>query len=179
MGKKTNKKWIRPIHKFGRALVYFAVYPFVKLKYRATIKNFPEENGGQYIILYNHQTPFDQFFVGMSLKGLVYYVCSDDVMCKGFISKVINFVVAPIPIKKHSSDARAIMNMLKVLASGGASLVVYFIMKLAVPSIVNTQSIVFVVPIAICGLVYIATAFVLGLHKQLLKNPKKTVETKE
>ena len=72
-----------------------------------------------------------------------------------------------------------IMNMLKVLASGGASLVVYFIMKLAVPSIVNTQSIVFVVPIAICGLVYIATAFVLGLHKQLLKNPKKTVETKE
>ena len=120
MGKKTNKKWIRPIHKFGRALVYFAVYPFVKLKYRATIKKFTEENGGQYLILYNHQTPFDQFFVGMSLKGLVYYVCSDDVMCKGFISKVINFVVAPIPIKKHSSDARAIMNMLKVKKEGAS-----------------------------------------------------------
>lgn len=91
---------------------------------------------------------------------------------------IMAFVVLKNIIGNYLSK-NVIMNMLKVLASGGASLVVYFIMKLAVPSIVNTQSIVFVVPIAICGVVYIATAFVLGLHKQLLKNPKKTVETKE
>ena len=97
-----------------------AVYPFVKLKYRAKIRKYKEQNGRQYLILFYHQTPYDQFFVGMAFKGLIYYVSSDDVLCKGFVSKLINFFVAPIPIKKHSSDVRAIMNMIKVKNEGGS-----------------------------------------------------------
>lgn len=68
-----------------------------------------------------------------------------------------------------------IKNIVKVLAAGCAALAVYFIMKLSVPSLVNATGIAFVLPIVICGAVYVAVAFALGLHKQLLKNPKKTV----
>ncbi|MBR6736796.1 MAG: 1-acyl-sn-glycerol-3-phosphate acyltransferase [Clostridia bacterium] len=120
MARKDNaKKWVKPIHKFGKALVAFFVYPFIKLKYRATVEKFKEQNGRQYLVLYNHQTPFDQFFVGLAIKGVTYYVSSEDVLSKGFISRIINLVVAPIPIKKNSSDVRSVMNMIKVKNEGG------------------------------------------------------------
>lgn len=62
-----------------------------------------------------------------------------------------------------------ITGVAKVLICGAAALAVYFIMRIFVPDIVRTKEIAFVIPIVICGITYIGTAFVLGLHKVLLR----------
>lgn len=66
-----------------------------------------------------------------------------------------------------------ITNILKIFISGGAAVIVYLILKMIIPGIVNATSPIFAFPIIICGFVYIAMIVVLGLHKQLIRNPKK------
>lgn len=64
-----------------------------------------------------------------------------------------------------------LVGIAKVLISGAAALAVYFILKVLVPGIVGTKEIAFVIPIGICGITYVGTAFVLRLHRVLLKSP--------
>ncbi|MCQ2428276.1 MAG: 1-acyl-sn-glycerol-3-phosphate acyltransferase [Clostridia bacterium] len=71
------------------------------------------------MILYNHQTSFDQFFVGMCFKGPVYYVASEDIFSSRFLAALLSFLVAPIPINKAQADLRAIINCMKVASEGG------------------------------------------------------------
>ena len=53
----------------------------------------------------NHQTAFDQFFIGMTFKGAVYYVASEDLFSNGWVSSLLRWLVAPIPIKKQTTPA--------------------------------------------------------------------------
>ena len=56
----------------------------------------------------------------MTLKGRVYYMATEDIFSNGWISKVIRYLIAPIPIKKQTTDIRAILNCLKVAKEGGS-----------------------------------------------------------
>ena len=55
----------------------------------------------------------------MAFRDAVYYVASEDLFSNGFTSKLIKFLVAPIPIKKQTTDMRAILNCIKVAREGG------------------------------------------------------------
>ncbi len=116
--KKKNAPWLKPHHKFVRNVLEILLYPFVRLLYGAKTPKLPEEER-QYLILMNHQTAFDQFFVGLAFKKPVYYIASEDLFSKGIISTVIKALVAPIPIKKQTTDARAVINCIKVAREGG------------------------------------------------------------
>lgn len=118
--KNKNKKWIKLRHRIVRNIAYAIIYPYSKIKYGLKIERFREEKRRQYLILYNHQTAFDQFFVGMTTKETVYYVASEDLFSNGFVSKLISHLVAPIPIKKQSTDVRAVLNCMKVAKEGGS-----------------------------------------------------------
>ncbi|MBE6544027.1 MAG: 1-acyl-sn-glycerol-3-phosphate acyltransferase [Ruminococcaceae bacterium] len=122
MGRKNNKKkrWISPRHKFVRDFVCLFLKPYSILKYGIKVEKFREDKKRNYLILYNHQTAFDQFFVGMSFKDILYYVASEDIFSKGWVSSLIRFLVNPIPIKKQTTDVRAIMNCIKVANEGGS-----------------------------------------------------------
>ena len=117
--KKANKKWTKFRHKVVRALLFFFLGMYTRFKYRIKVEKFKEQNGRQYLILFNHQTAFDQFFVGMAFKGPVYYLASEDLFSNGFVSSVIRYLVAPIPIKKQTTDIRAIKNCIQVAKEGG------------------------------------------------------------
>ena len=119
MKKKNKKKWLKFRHKIVRSLAYWALYPYSMLKYGIKIDKFKEQGKRAYLILFNHQTAFDQFFVGCSFKGPVYYVASEDLFSKGWVSALIRFIVAPIPIKKQSTDVSAVMNCIRVAKEGG------------------------------------------------------------
>ena len=67
----------------------------------------------------NHQTAFDQFFVEMAFRTPVYYVASEDLFSKGWLSRVIEHVVAPIPIKKSATDMKAVKTCVRVAKEGG------------------------------------------------------------
>ena len=114
-----QKQWIKPRHKFLRNLLFVFVYPYTKWKYNVQIEKFKEQKSEQYLILYNHQTAFDQFFVGISMKSPVYYLATEDIFSMGWLSSVIRYLVAPIPIKKQTLDLGAIKSCMQVVKEGG------------------------------------------------------------
>ncbi len=116
---KKKNKWIKRHHTVVRNIAYALLYPYSRLKYGVTIKKFDNKEKRQYLILLNHQTPFDQFFVGMSFAGPVYYLATEDIFSNGWISSLIRWLVAPIPIKKQTTDVQAVKNCVRVVKEGG------------------------------------------------------------
>lgn len=114
-----RKKWTKPYHGIIQAIAKYVLWPVCILKYGIKIEKFKEQEKRPYLILYNHQTAFDQFFMGISFRGPVYYVATEDIFSMGWISSLLRFVVAPIPIKKQATDVGAVMNCLKVAREGG------------------------------------------------------------
>ena len=122
MGKQVNnkkKKWIRLRHKLIRPILWLALAPYTYVKYGIQIKRFRPEKREPYLILLNHQTAFDQFFVGISFRDPVYYLASEDLFSNGWVSSLIRYLVAPIPIKKQTIDLKAIMTCIRVSKEGG------------------------------------------------------------
>lgn len=117
--RKKQKKWLRTRHKVVRALLSLPFGTYVRLKYRIKVENFREKTKRPYLILFNHQTGYDQFFVPMAFDRPVYLVASDDIFTNGFSSSLIKYLVAPIPIKKQSTDITAVMNCIRVAREGG------------------------------------------------------------
>ena len=120
MKKKTKrKKWLKFRHRVVTKVVGAVLGPYCMLRYGIKIEPFKEQEKRPYLILYNHQTAFDQFFVGLSFKGPIYYLASEDLFSKGWVSAIIRYIVAPIPIKKQSTDITAVMNCMRVVKEGG------------------------------------------------------------
>ena len=111
--------WVLRRHIVMRRLIG----PFLKLAcvlmYGVRIKKYREQDGKPCLILYNHQTPFDQFFVSLSFQDPVYHVATEDIFSIGRISDLIRWIAAPIPIKKQAADLSAIRTMRQVAKEGG------------------------------------------------------------
>ena len=106
-------------HRIVRNIAYAVMYPYTRLKYNIKVERFKEQGDRPYLILMNHQTAFDQFFVGMGFRGPVYYVASEDLFSNGWISTLLRWLVAPIPIKKQTSDVSAVKTCIRVAKEGG------------------------------------------------------------
>ena len=122
MKQKKNKKkrWIKPRHKVVRALLEIPISLLCKIRYGVKITKFREDKKRPYLILYNHQTAFDQFFVGAAFRDPIYYLATEDLFSNGWVSSLIKYLVEPIPIKKQTTDVKAIMNCIRVAREGGS-----------------------------------------------------------
>lgn len=116
---KKKKTWMKPRHKVVTALLRLAMRPYIKWRYGIALEEFKEEGDRQYLIIMNHQTGFDQFFVGMCFKQPVYYIATEDIFSLGWISRLLTWLVAPIPIKKQTTDLQAVKTCAKVAKEGG------------------------------------------------------------
>jgi len=119
MKKKKKKSWIRPQHRIVTDIVRVVLGPYARWKYGVQADRFKEQGDRAYLVLMNHQTPFDQFFVGMSFAGPVYYVATEDIFSLGWVSSLIRWLVAPIPIKKQTTDLGAVRTCYQVAKEGG------------------------------------------------------------
>ena len=119
-GKKSKKKWVKPRHHVVTFILRYTLGIYSRLRYNIKVEKFKEQQKRPYLILLNHQTAFDQFFVGLAFKGPLYYLASEDLFSKGWLSSLIRFLVEPIPIKKQTTDIRAILNCIKVSKEGGS-----------------------------------------------------------
>ena len=118
--KTKTKRWTLPRHKVITALVMPLFALWCRLKYHIKIEKCPELKNRQCLLIMNHQTAFDQIFVGLSLfPRPVYYVASEDLFNLGFLSTLLRWAVAPIPIKKQTTDVQAVMNCIRVAREGG------------------------------------------------------------
>lgn len=122
MKHKKTKKWIKFRHKIVQFIFRTPFYLHYKRKYNAKIEKF-DFKGKNYIVLYNHQTPADQFFLNKMFYKKDYFLGTEDIMSNGFISKLLKFGFAPIPIDKTGNDFNAVKNCIKVVKEGGTILI--------------------------------------------------------
>jgi len=116
---KKKKQWVLRRHQAVRDLLYWPLYIYVTLRYRIRIQKLPKDTP-QCVVLTNHQTAFDQFFVSISFPQHIYYVSSEDLFSKGWISRLITWLVAPIPFRKSTSDLNGVKNCLRIVREGGS-----------------------------------------------------------
>ncbi len=118
--KTKSKQWTRTRHKFIIKLAALVLFPWARLQYHVRVKTCPELKKRQCLVIMNHQTAFDQFFVSRALfPRHVYFVASEDLFSLGLLSRLLKWAVAPIPIKKQTTDAQAVMNCIRVAREGG------------------------------------------------------------
>lgn len=117
---KRKKKWRKFRHKIVFGIGRHVVNLMVKAKYKAKITKFKAQQKRPYLILANHQTAYDQFFVTLAFKGPLYFVASEDLLSMGKVSGVIKYLTGIIPIKKQTTDVRAVMNCMQVASEGGS-----------------------------------------------------------
>ena len=114
-----KRQWMLPRHRWATEILRPIIGTYTRWKYNIKVERFKEQRKRAYLILMNHQTAFDQFFVAMAFRGPVYYVATDDLFSNGWVSSVIRWLVAPIPIKKQATDPAAVMNCLRIARDGG------------------------------------------------------------
>ncbi len=115
-----NKTWIKKRHVFFTKVSELFLGPYTRRKYGIEVTKFEDSKNRQYLILFNHQTAFDQFFLGMAFKCPIYFLATEDIFSIGkFLSTLLTFSVAPIPIKKQTTDLNALKNLLQVAKEGG------------------------------------------------------------
>jgi len=116
---KKKSTWIKPWHGLVRNIAFTILEPYAKWKYHISIEKLHNPEKRPFLILMNHQTAFDQFFIGMAVEGPVYYLATEDIFSLGWISRLLDFLVAPIPIKKQTTDLKAIKACVKIAKEGG------------------------------------------------------------
>jgi len=116
--KKTDS-WLKFRHRVVTSLLQPTFGLYVRWKYGIKIEKFKDQGDRPYLIVMNHQTGYDQFFVGLTFNRPVYYLATEDIFSMGWISRVIRWLVEPIPIKKQTTDIQAIKNCIRVAREGG------------------------------------------------------------
>ena len=115
---KKKEKWMKFRHRVAWVILYPILAVITLIKFPIRVERLQEGRDRPYLILFNHQTPFDQFFVALAFKGPIYFIASEDIMSNGLVSKVIKWLLAPIPIKKQAGDFSAVMTVLRVAREG-------------------------------------------------------------
>ena len=115
--KKQPQRWCLPRHKVYRKVFWLPIWLLTHLRYPVQIEKAPDDS--QALILFNHQTALDQFLVSLAFPQPVYYVASEDLFSIGPLAKAMEYAVAPIPIKKQTTDIRAVKTCLRAAREGG------------------------------------------------------------
>lgn len=113
---KKKGKWMKRRHAVVQWIARGILRPYIRIFYGLRPERFHDKR--QCLVLMNHVTAFDQFFVSLSLRRNVYYVASEDLFSKGWLSRLISFLVAPIPIRKSMTDARAVLTCMRAAREG-------------------------------------------------------------
>ena len=116
---EKQKQWTHPRHAVVTEIVRFFLAPYCRWRYNIQVEPFAAQGNRPYLVLYNHQTPFDQFFVAMAFKGPIYYMATEDIFSLGWISEVLKWLVNPIPIRKQTTDIQSVMNCIRIAREGG------------------------------------------------------------
>ena len=116
---KKATTWRKFRHRVVFGLLRYPLTAYTVLRYGVKVDRFRQQGKRPYLIVMNHQTAWDQFFVCMAFRNPIYFVASEDIFSLGWISSLIRWLVAPIPIKKQTTDLQAVKNCIKVAREGG------------------------------------------------------------
>lgn len=98
-------------------LLYFLIHGWICRKFHETYEIIRQE--GPILLIPNHVSAFDPLLVAMSLpEKQVYYVASEHLFRLGPVSRLIEWMVAPIPRRKAASGADTVKACLRHLRAG-------------------------------------------------------------
>lgn len=114
-----KRKWIKKRHSVISSIVkpFFLFYSKIKYNFKRKKYHLPEDGA---VILSNHTTALNPFFIGSCFDKNLYYMASKDLFQKRFVGKVIDFLVKPIHKEKsNKSDIVAIRECIQVSKEKG------------------------------------------------------------
>ena len=105
-------------HKIAYAILrpFFEIY--IRLFYGFKLNKY--KLSGNHLILSNHITMFDPFFVAASFNFPIYFVASNDIFAYRFVTKIIKYLVEPISKTKNEVDFAAIKEIIAMSKAGGS-----------------------------------------------------------
>lgn len=104
-------------HKIFWKVIHPVVRLFLKIRFGYTYKK-AEGLPDKYIVLSNHTTDYDPLFVAASFKEQMYYVASEHVARWGYLSKLLDYWLAPIVRYKGTTATVTVMEMLRKIRAG-------------------------------------------------------------
>ncbi len=105
-------------HRLVWRLLYYPLLVLAKLLYNYEFVKAPAIEG-PYVVLPNHTTGWDHYFVSLSF-GMrhMYFLASEHAFRKAFVSKLLSFLAGPISRVKGGADAQAAASILRWLKKG-------------------------------------------------------------
>lgn len=110
--------WVKKRHTIAYTIMRFPFRVVLRLLYGYSAKKHRLPKG-PHLILSNHQTTMDPFMMALSFKRAIYFMASKDLFTKKPYSRLMKFLVAPIPKSKSESDMTAIKGCLQIAKEGG------------------------------------------------------------
>lgn len=110
--------WVKKRHKVFHFFFRWIVYLYCKIKYKFKSKIY-RLSKEPHLIIFNHPSNFDPIFVGASFSRPTYFIANEDLFTIPYVSKILNFLVAPIPKQKSVRDLSTIRTSLKIVKEGG------------------------------------------------------------
>jgi len=104
-------------HKVIYKSLQFLLKPFLVWKFNYKFEKI-EPLKHPAFILPNHVTNWDPLLVGLSFPQMMYYVASDHLFRLGWVGKIIEFLVAPIPRVKSAADRQTVATIFKRIKDG-------------------------------------------------------------
>jgi len=109
---------VKRSHTVVNKLVRCILTPILKKKFN--IKLEQSDIRAPFLVLANHTTDWDAFFIAKSFKDHIYFVMSDHISSIPVAGKLIRGLVSPIPITKSTVDATTVKHIMQVTKAGGA-----------------------------------------------------------
>ena len=105
-------------HKIAYAFLrpFFEIY--IRFFYGFKLNKYKLQ--GNHLVLSNHVTMFDPFFVAASFNFPIYFVASNDIFSYRFVTKIIKFLVEPISKTKNEVDFATIKEIIAMSKAGGS-----------------------------------------------------------
>ena len=104
-------------HSFVYKFAQFIMTPVLKKKFNISFENI-KPGSSPYILIANHVCNYDPLLVGLSFKQPMYFVASDHLFRMGLLSRLIIFLVSPIPRVKATTETKTVLNIFKRLKDG-------------------------------------------------------------
>ncbi len=112
-----KKKFVLPRHRFLKTIIG----PVLDIIHKCNKVNVVKDKTikGPCLVLSNHQTSNDQFFVDRIFKPFVNFVATEDIFSLGFTSKCIRYLSAPVMKIKSIPDISTIRNCSNIMKENG------------------------------------------------------------
>ena len=111
--------WVKKRHRVIIGILRVLLTPYFKLKYKFKHSKRIKLGKGS-VVLCNHTTTMDPFFVSFLFKENLYFMASKDIFNHKFTGRLIRWLVNPIPKEKgKKSDITAIKNCMRIIKEGG------------------------------------------------------------